>query len=75
MTLFSFNMKDEIYPSSQLMFNLVSGAFGKSRDADVRCLKLDCNPLIVLCCDSYEFTRLAEKERDGGFFCFFFGEF
>lgn len=26
MMLFSFNMKDEIYSSSQLMLNLVSGA-------------------------------------------------
>lgn len=36
MIYFSFNAKDEIYSSNQLMFNLVNG------DTDFRCLKLDC---------------------------------
>lgn len=36
MIYLSFNAKDEIYSSNQLMFNLLN------RDTDFRCLKLDC---------------------------------
>lgn len=43
----SFNTKDEIYSSSQLMFNLVSGAFLGGGNADGRCLMSDRTPLIL----------------------------